>query len=172
MTTEERLEKLEREVGNLRQTLAAVGRVLQVTDKRAPPDSDIIVLPPDNPDSLTYTSVAEGQFATEIVRKWNHLVHVAISVAVEKGYGIADLRRWTNVRVKEGSWTTEGYTPIRGTNVSVSGMCANDAWKNAFALAQKLKCEIKVNFHWQHNDAAAHPGKRGLLHWSPETGAE
>jgi hypothetical protein len=45
-------------------------------------------------------------------------------------------------------------------------MEANRAWENALALAKKLNCEIRVDFHWRQNDAAAHPGQAGLLHWA------
>ena len=172
MTTEERLEKVERALAELRAILSAVSRALTSKDGVKLPErdrEDFRIQDPDHPESLTFTSFDKGQFGTEIVHKWNDLLRVAIRVAVQKGHGITDLRQWTDVRVREGSWTTEGYTPIPGTKVSVGGMCANDAWKNAFALARALKCEIRVDFHWRKK--GIYPNERGRLLWSPESEA-
>ena len=173
MTTEERLERLERELNDLvHNMLDAVRRALPSTGGTKPEEGNRIILAPDRPEkSLAFTRIDEGRFGGEFANNWNALVRVGIRAAVRKGYGISALRRCGDLPVREGSKTDEGYSPVRGTNLSVRGLSANDSWRSAYALAKALNCEISVDFHWRDKDRAAHRNHRGRLRWSPETRA-
>ena len=129
------------------------------------PMNDVVSLAPDRSPSLTHTSIDSGIFGMERADNWNALVCVGIKLAIGKGYGVKEIQRWVNGQLEEGSITDRGFHPVPGTNTSLQYMEANRAWENALALAKQLKCEIRVEFHWRQNDAAAHPGKPGLLQW-------
>lgn len=173
MTTEERLERLEKALTCLLRDIETVLRNAHTaldggTLIQGP---HVHIQDPDHPEDLKFTRIDQGRFGSESANKWNGLVHAGIRATVKKGYGISDLQRCGDLPVKEGKKTDEGYSPVRGTNVSVPGRSANDAWRNALAFAKALKCEIRVDFHWRDKDRAAHPKEAGRLVWSPETEA-
>ncbi len=128
---------------------------------------DVIKLDPRNPESLSFTGSVEGQVAETKFRKWKGLVHTAVEKAWRRGIRLPQLRSW--VRVVEGTKTNEGFTPIQELGISVGGYSANDSWRISFEIAQKLKMPIKVAFYWLENEGAAHPGKKGVLQWFPQT---
>ena len=171
--TEERLERLEKALTCLLHDIEIALRNAHTaldgepTIREKPP----IIRDPDHPDDLTFTRINHGRFGSEVANKWNNLVRAGISAAVNNRYGIAELQRCGDLPVCEGRKTDEGYSPVQGTNLSVRGMSANDAWRNALALARTLKCEIRVDFHWRNKDRAAHPNEAGRLVWLPETEA-
>lgn len=130
-------------------------------------DEGAISLSPERPGSLAFTKINRGRFGTEVVNKWNLLVCIGIKLAVAKGHGIADLRKWMNAQVVEGSVTDRGFHPLRGTGLSFQYMETSRAWDSALALAKHLRCPIRVDFSWRSNESAAHPGRSGVLRWSP-----
>ena len=124
-------------------------------------------LPVDRPPDLRFTKFEDARIGNRKARNWNSLVTAGIQIAVERGHGISDLRGWLAAQVAEGEVTDRGFRPVTATNVSFQNVPASIAWKNALALARALKCEIAVDFHWRDREGAAHPGERGVLHWSP-----
>jgi len=139
----------------------------EVQKERPLPESKAIQLPPEPPDSLAFTSIDLGEFGAENAKSWNELVRVGLKLAVQGGYVIDRLQKYLTAQVKEGDVAGKGFHPVPGTSIFFQNMNADTAWKNALALAKQLKCEIKVKFHWRNQDAAAHPGENGVLHWSP-----
>jgi len=169
MTTDERLRWLENALAHLlRDIEAAVRKARTSLDDANSSERDLRSQDPDHPEDLAFTRIDQGGFGSEFANKWNGLVKAGIRAAVKKHYGISDLRRCGDLPVREGKKTDEGYSPVQGTNLSVRYMSANDAWRNALALARVLKCEIRVDFHWRGKDRAAHPNEAGRLFWLPE----
>ncbi|MCJ7544875.1 MAG: hypothetical protein MUP47_10015 [Phycisphaerae bacterium] len=135
---------------------------------QVPPGPDQILLNPERPDSLRFTRVLEASIGGKTCRSWNDLVRTGVRLAVERGHGIGELREWVKGNIiREGRLTTDGFHPIPGTGLSVVGMEAHRAWENAFILAKKLACKVQVRFRWEVDEGAAHPGRRGILSWTP-----
>jgi hypothetical protein len=109
----------------------------------------------------------EGQIGQRHDNSWNGLVRCGISIAVERGHTISDLRRWIRAQVKEVHDTEHGYQPVAGTSVSVQGRDSNDAWADALRLARELGVPIQVRFRWQNKEGAANPGREGSMDWAP-----
>jgi hypothetical protein len=131
-------------------------------------DKDVIQPNPERPGSLRFTAVDEGRIGEFHANAWNGLVVAGIKIALERGHTVADLNEWLSANVEEGIVTDRGFQPIPRTSVSLQSMQTEKAWENAFALAKKLALPIQVRFHWRQTDGAAHPGKQGILRWSPE----
>ncbi len=128
---------------------------------------DVIELSPDRPESLKFTSVHDGRIGSQAANNWNSLISAGVKIAIDSGYTVPRLRQFLSASVVEGSVNERGFHSVPGTGVSLQYTEANKAWENALIMARELKCEIVVHFHWPHKEGAAHPGKEGVIRWSP-----
>ena len=121
----------------------------------------------EQPESLTFSSFLGGKFGSENATTWNDLVHCAVRTVLRRGISLQAIQDIAPVRT--GIHTTEGYSPVRGTEpqVSVRGLQANSAWRASLRLAQQARLGITARFRWENNPNAAHPGQEGFLQWSP-----
>lgn len=117
--------------------------------------------------SLGFTTKITASFAGDAAKNWNDLLRVAVRTAFVSGRTKQDIQRMTSINIQEGSIEDKGYSPIEGTNLSVQGLNADEAWQNALKLAQSLGCAIEAKFHWKDNERASYPGKGGVLRWQP-----
>ncbi len=124
---------------------------------------------PDAPDNLTFTRVRSASFGNiEISRpKWNTLVRTAHQEARQRLGSFHSLASITITNIQEGKHEDYGYTYLPEADISVQGLAANLAWPSSLKLARHLKVPIRVVFEWHNKDGAAHPGKRGILEWTP-----
>ena len=128
----------------------------------------VIKLDPHRPEDLRFTRNVEGQVGETNVRKWKGLLHAAVEKAWRKEPSLSKLGN-CGVGVVERNKTDEGFTPLRDLGISVRGVSANDAWKISLNIAEKLlNLRISVRFSWADKTQAAHPGREGILSWSPQ----
>jgi hypothetical protein len=146
---------------------------LAQTDKNSD-DVEIHVLGPDTPHDLRHTRVLRARIGAREIRKprWNKLVHDMHRLAMQKGHSLESLARLTLSHIKEGEHTDKGFRYLPEENISVQGVSAREAWRNALHLARDLNVPIEVTFEWLPKEEAAYPGKKGRISWSPEQAAE
>ena len=101
-------------------------------------------------------------------RNWNSITHAMHKAAIENGKTRDWLLSNTMSRASGAELNTGGFVYLPEAGISVQGMDANTAWRNALHLVQALQMPIEVTFVWHNKDGAAHPGNRGKLFWSPD----
>jgi hypothetical protein len=122
---------------------------------------------PGQPPSLTFTTLTTASFAGNTATNWNDLLRISVKTALTSGQTKHDIQRITSVNIQDGTVSERGYSPLTGTDVSVQGQTADEAWQNALKLARKIGCVIEAKFRWRDNEKASHPGASGVLRWSP-----
>lgn len=128
--------------------------------------AEILSFPPDGPPDLRHAKIIDARIGARIPNTWNNLLSSAIHISLEKQVPINELQSMS-IPIKEGQVSTEGYHPLTGTGISYQNVESNRAWQLTFDLVKKLNVEVLVKFRWPEKDGAAHPGKLGLLQWSP-----
>jgi uncharacterized protein with ParB-like and HNH nuclease domain len=126
------------------------------------------VLNPEEPGSLFYTHIIEGYFGSARVSNWRELVDCAVRTSSQNGVPFSILEQIAGAQDQNPG---EGhFRQIEGTSPSlwVRGMDANQCWQRSFRLAQRANAEIKALVEWENTEAAAHPGERAVLQWSPK----
>ena len=122
---------------------------------------------PAQPPGLAFTTLITASFGGDKAINWNDLLRVAVRTALVSGQTKHDIMRLTNINVMEEAITDRGYSPLTGTNLSIQGLTADEAWQNALKLAKRLECVIEARFRWRENEKAFHPGVNGVLRWQP-----
>ncbi len=125
---------------------------------------------PLDPPDLAYTGI-KAKFCGEEFNNWSALVWAGVKAAILAGHSCTELRQVVVSNFQEDVLNEKGFTPIPGMNLSVQGMEANKAWRDALALAQTLDTEIEVVFRWYMTDnvPAERRGQSGLLRWLPSS---
>lgn len=126
---------------------------------------DLDRLDPLNPPNLKFTKVVEANFGKLSPKKWSDLARAGVKLGLERGLTAAELARY--FPIKEGRHTTDGFQEVQGTGVSLQGMDAQHSWQKSLSLAQRIRTKIIVRFQWRDKLEAAHPGKEGVLFWTP-----
>jgi len=122
---------------------------------------------PNKPPDLTYAKMIEAEFDGTPASNWNDLVAVAHRSAAERFTTYEELRAETKSNIVQGEKTDTGFHYLPDIDVSVQGIDADSAWRNALHLARRLGVTIRAEFEWRDKPGAAHPGKRGYLEWTP-----
>jgi len=175
MTTDERIENLERELQALRAELATGLTTLAtglttlatgLTTRQGPKEG--MVFDPKNPPGLTFTRIISASIGGQDARNWSDLADAGFRLAWQQGHrDVADIRNWSGASIRPGKYTKEGFHPVRGTGLSVPGLSAPKAWEVSLRIATKLRVPIAVGFRWRDKPGAAYPGKQGTMHWPP-----
>ena len=123
---------------------------------------------PSTPPPLDFTSI-KAIFDNQSVNNWSTLVRVGVAAALRAGNSLTRLRQLLSSQLEESERTTNGFRPVEGYSISVQGMDANKAWKDAYTLARHLGCKIEVKFRYRDDEKvpADRRGKSGVLRWSP-----
>jgi len=139
---------------------------MSVSPPQLPPAA-IEELNPADPPDLARTSI-RASFAGPKTSSWSGLVRLGVGFALNQGRPFSELCDILESRLIEGSHKKSGFTPVPGTNVSVQGMDANKAWRDALRLAQTLNCPLEVSFRWQDSEPVdiKFRGRSGVLRWS------
>jgi hypothetical protein len=82
------------------------------------------------------------------------------------------LKKATGANIRNGKFEENGYKYLPEGDLSIQGVPANDAWENSFRLAKLMCVPIKVTFEWRDKDGAAHPGRTGVIEWTPDRSGE
>jgi len=118
---------------------------------------------------LRHTSISRACFGEDSVSSWTALVYAAIRHALTvSGRSLADLRQIVGAQIVEGELNDRGFRPVAGTSVSVQGMEARRAWRDALAVARDTNTRVLVEFMWQKDTGAAKSGEVATLEWNPE----
>lgn len=124
--------------------------------------NELPLLNPDNPGDLRFTKV-EGTIDRESGRKWKELIDIGIRLAVRSGHDVRSLNAYLPANIREGIHTTEGYSPIKGLDISVQGMDANKSANTLVLLAKKLNCRLELTVSWYGESPSA--GNKGIIRW-------
>jgi hypothetical protein len=125
---------------------------------------------PDRPPDLTHTKMLSAEFAGTMATNWNDLMDVIHRHAAKQFKTYEALRAETKSNMVRGKKTDSGFHHLPDIDVSIQGVGAPTAWRNALHLARRTGAPIRVEFEWRDKPEAAHPGKRGLLEWAPPNG--
>lgn len=133
-------------------------------------ESDIRVLDPLNPGSLSFTKVLEAKFDNKPASKWFDLAKVAHIVAYEYVDGSFDrLRSLSKMNISRGELTDKGFDYLDEIDISIQRADASVTWRNVLHIAQQLSLPITVRLVWRDRVGAAYPNVEGELSWKPNT---
>ena len=144
----------------------AKGSLAEVAARRATVDADRFN--PTNPPDLTHTKLTSAVVDGRPAATWNELVDAAHRGAMERVRSFEKLRAATQSHIAKGRKSDSGFHYLEDIDVSLQGIDSDYAWRNAMHLARAFDMPIRVEFEWRHKPTAAHPGKRGLLEWTPK----
>lgn len=120
---------------------------------------------PDAPPDLTHTKILAVTFCGRPLGhgqdNWNGVLNAAASEAKARATSSDELRKLIIVNYVDGSKQDEGYRFLPDAGISLQGQNANDAWRAASHIAQRLGCELSVRFVWREKEGAAFPGVTG-----------
>ncbi len=126
-----------------------------------------IELDPDHPENLRHTRVLRAKFGNDAVPpKWNELVKFAHIKAAEV-LGVEKMQQVSRANLLEGNESSRGFKYIPKLDLSIQGLDSHRAWETTLWIARELKVPVEVGFEWHTKAQAAHPGKMGVLRWSP-----
>lgn len=120
---------------------------------------------PKSVPNLTHTKLLSAKVGSETIRPtWNGLLfHLVRLIPKGRLANLDEARRLIIVNFVSGKKEDEGYRFVAEHGISVQGQAANDAWKGASHVAQKLGVPVEVEFLWRMKEGAAHPGVTGRL---------
>jgi hypothetical protein len=130
-------------------------------------------LNPEDPGSLYYTHIIQGSLGQTRISNWRDLLDCAVRTASQKGVPFSAIEQIAAARDKdpvERSFHQVESTK-EGTKIWVRAMDANQCWQRSFRLAQRAGVDIGLLIEWEDSEAAANPGQRATLQWSPPTTA-
>jgi len=125
-----------------------------------PPPPGVGQIDPNNPGDLRFTRV-DGTIGEKSARTWKDLVDIGIKLLMQNGYDINRINALFPVNLKEGIYTSEGYSQVGELNISSQGMDANNSAKTLVLIAQKLNCRLKLIVLWYGKSPRA--GKQGII---------
>lgn len=115
--------------------------------------------------SLTYTKLLSAKVGGKSIRPmWNGLlIHMIRLIPKGRLANIEEARRLIIINFVAGRKENEGFRFLPELGISVQGQDADDSWKGASHIAQKLGVPIEVEFLWRMKEGAAFPGVTGRL---------
>ena len=122
-------------------------------------------LDPENPSSLFYTRIIDGNFGATRFSSWRELVDCAVRTSSQQGVPFSVLEQIVGAR--DQNPREAHFRQVEHTSLWVRGMDANQCWQRSFRLAQKANIDIKVLVEWEETEGAVHPGERAILRWMP-----
>jgi hypothetical protein len=130
-------------------------------------------LNPEDPGSLHYTHIIQGNLGQTRVSNWRDLLDFAVRTASQKSVPFSSIQQIAAARDQDPSERSfhqvEGTK--EGTKIWVRAMDANQCWQRSFRLAQQTGVEIYVLIEWEDTEGAANPGQKARLQWSPPASA-
>jgi hypothetical protein len=115
--------------------------------------------------NLRHTKLLSAKVGGETIRPtWNELLsHLIRRIPKDRLTKTEEARRLIIVNFVLGKKEDEGYRFVPEHGISVQGQGANEAWKGASHIAQRLGIPVEVEFLWRMKNGAAHPGVAGRL---------
>jgi hypothetical protein len=141
--------------------------------KGAKPSSDsresVMVVNPIAHESLLHARLLAATVDGEDLfdPNWNNLLAYLHVLAMKRLGSFAALERVSLARLRFGKHESSGFKFLPEANISIQGLEANRAWDGSLVLAREIQVAIKAQFEWYDKSEAAHPGKRGMMEFSP-----
>lgn len=120
-----------------------------------------------NAPDLTHTKLLSAVVDGREASRWNDVVNEAHRAAMGRVNDFNKLSKLSKSQIVKGQKSDRGYHYLEDLDLSIQGIDADYAFKNALHLARNLAFPIRVEFEWRHKPGAAYPGTRGVLEWTP-----
>jgi hypothetical protein len=132
-------------------------------------EAGLLALDADRPASLTHSRLLSANLNGLALHrpKWNSLFNDVHILARKRLGSFAAVRKVSKANLRDGKYEDDGYRYLPEAGFSIQGVDSNLAWAHSLGLARELRVPIKATFEWRLKDDAAHPGKSGVLEWSP-----
>jgi hypothetical protein len=132
-------------------------------------DDGIIRLSAATPGSLSHSKVVSATVdGKELHRpKWNGVREHLLLLALERLGSFVALQKGADARLRQGKFEEDGFKYLPVGDFSVQGVDSNMCWEHSHKLAQSLGLGLKLRVFWREKEGAAHPGKFGVLEYSP-----
>ena len=138
-----------------------------------PAPGGVIEFSATEPPNLTHSQVQVLKVnGTELPTSWSALLQEFLRLAHAGNFGLADIAACAGVPLQAGNVTNNGYSPVLGTDFSLQGQDADDAYKAACKLARWLGIGFYILFRWRDKQGAAYPGATGLLRMVASAGTQ
>jgi len=117
-----------------------------------------------SPPDLTGTKIVAATFANVCPSRlnWNRLLAHAVRTVISSCKP-DEAHRIVGVQFEKGRKSGRGFQYYPELGISVQGQDANTAWRNILHIAQKLHCEVEVEFEWRGRPLE----DGGRLEWMP-----
>ena len=131
-------------------------------------DISYLALDPYEPPSLTHTKVVKAIVNSKRIStpNWNKITNLAHELAVENGVSPELLYRCSRSKTSLRIINERGFKYLEKAQISVQGVDANLAWRNAFHLLKDIAVSIEIDFEWHDKEDAVYPGKKGRFIWN------
>jgi hypothetical protein len=118
-----------------------------------------------SPPNLKHTKLLSAKIeGASIPPTWNGLLFDMIRRIRREQIARSDeARRLIIINFTTGKKEDEGYKFVPELGISVQGQDANDAWRGASHIAQRLGLHIEADFLWRMKEGSAFPGVTGRL---------
>ena len=136
-------------------------------------EDDALRLSPISHENLAHTRLISAAInGREMYRpKWNGIREEMHLLALQRLGSFDALKQASAARIRQGRFEEEGFKYLPDADISIQGVDANLAWDHSFKLARAVGIAIEVVFEWREKEGAVHPGRRGVLEWSPAKAA-
>lgn len=133
------------------------------------PKRATVEIDPDRPDSLTHAKLLGAIVDGKALHrpKWNSLLDHMHVLAKQRLGAFDAVRKISGANVREGRYEESGFHYLPEAGLSVQGVDSNLAWEHSLGIARQLRVAIEVTLEWRNKEGAAHPGKDGVIRWSP-----
>lgn len=110
---------------------------------------------------MTHTKILSARVADQNIKaNWNSLVSYLVILAKKRLGKFESLRKHYPANLVRGRKEDEGYRYLHEIDVSVQGMCANDACRALVELARSIHVDLDITFMWRDKEGALKPGVR------------
>lgn len=98
---------------------------------------------------------------------WNAVRNHLHVLGVKRLKSFDAMRKHSGAALRSGRYEKDGFKYLHEGDFSIQGVDSNWSWEHALQMARAIGVAIKVEFVWRDKDAAAYPGRRGVLEWDP-----
>lgn len=119
---------------------------------------------------LTHTRLLSARVDGAAMHRpdWNSLTRDMHVMAKTRLGTFEAVRKATRANLRQGRFEENGYRYLPEVDFSIQGSDANNSCESAFGLARAMNIPLHVRFEWREKEEAAHPGRTGVIEWTPE----
>lgn len=138
-------------------------------DERLAASDKVIRLDPDAPQNLRFSKIVSAIVDGKPIHRpnWNSVREHMHVLGMGRLGSLDEVAKVSQGNVRSGRYEEDGYRYIPEHDFSLQGVDSNWGWSHSLRLARAMGVSIKITIEWRDREGAAHPGKRGVLEWSP-----